>query len=133
MIRPVLALTALSIALPAFAQVTTPQPRRERYIQIAPGERCPRSANPDEEVIVCGERKQEDRYRLDVRFRGPTAEDAQSAEGRVEATQNAGDTGTGSCSNVGPGGFTGCYGQELSAWKAQQRRDRVTREQTVDD
>lgn len=130
MIRPVLALAALSVALPASAQIVT-QPKRERYVQIAPGERCPRST--DEEVIVCGTRGERDRYRLDEAFRGPAPADAQSAEGRVEEAQAAGNTGIGACSSQGIGGFTGCARGEYDAWRAQRRQQRAVGEKALDD
>lgn len=132
MIRPVLALAAVAVAVPALAQVGQGGATRERYVQIREGERCPRSENP-EEVIVCGTVREDERFRIPEEFREPLPGDAQSAEGRVAEAQAAGDSGTLSCSNVGPGGFTGCARQEYDAWRAQRRNQRVVREQSVDD
>ena len=71
--------------------------------------RCDRGADADE-VVVCGRRNETERYRLPIRpegfdKKGPI--DSVSRE-RHRLIQE-GDEGIGSCTTVGPGGYTGCF------------------------
>ena len=132
MIRPILALAVATVAFPALAQIGQGAIKRERYVQIREGERCPRSEDP-EEVVVCGVTGENDRFRIPEQFREASPEDAQSGEGRAAEAQAAGDSGTLSCSAAGPGGFTGCAGEEYARWRAERKNQRVVRNRSVDD
>ena len=79
----------------------------ERQFAIRPD--C-RQTGEAEEIVVCGRRDQDERYRLPIRPdrfdpKGPV--DSVSRE-RHRLVQE-GDSGIGSCSTDGPGGWTGCF------------------------
>ena len=74
------------------------------------------------EIIVCGSRKRDERFRL-----SDTSKDLFNPFGDTKSVMNErvgwaaeGDTGTQSCSAVGPGGWTGCM---VKTWK--QSRDQT--------
>ena len=85
---------------------------------------CPRAKTP-EEIVVCAnpDGEPESPYRLPIR---PDGFDWQGKTDSVYRERMRplmeGDAGTGSCSTVGGGGWTGC---KVHDWKnaAQQKRD----------
>ena len=71
------------------------------------------------EIIVCGSRKRDERYRLP-----DTSKDPFDPAGEMKSVMNErigwaaeGDTGTQSCGPVGPSGWTGCM---VKAWKVER-------------
>ena len=68
-----------------------------------------KSVDPDE-IIVCGNRKRDERYRSPDRSNAPfdPAGDMKSVMNERIGWAAEGDAGTQSCSAVGPGGWTGC-------------------------
>ena len=79
--------------------------------RIVPDGRCERPSEnlSEEQLVVCGRRIPPDRYRLPIR------PDGFDPNGTVESVSRerhrlyeVGDAGIGSCSTVGPGGWTGC-------------------------
>ena len=74
-----------------------------------------RSADPDE-VMVCA-RRERSPYRLPERKQFDPAGDMQSVMRERQAWAEEGDAGIGSCSAVGPGGWTGCMVRD---WKRQR-------------
>jgi hypothetical protein len=70
--------------------------------------RCDRSADADE-VVVCGRRNEAERYRLPIRPEGFDKNGTIPSVSRERhRLYEVGETGLYSCSNVGPGGYTGC-------------------------
>lgn len=132
MLSSVFLLAAMASPLPALVQTAGTPPKRERYIQVREGERCPRSDNPDE-VIVCGVENENERFRIPERFREALPEDATTGIARVTEVQNISNEGINSCSAIGPGGFTGCLSEEIRAAAAQRRREQAARDRAVDD
>ena len=68
---------------------------------------------PGGEIVVCGRRNEAEKYRLPIRPQGFDASgpvDSVSRE-RHRLIQE-GDSGVGSCSTSGPGGWTGCFHQQ---------------------
>jgi hypothetical protein len=68
---------------------------------------------PSGEIVVCGRRNEDEKYRLPIRPEGFDASgpvDSVSRE-RHRLIQE-GDSGVGSCSTSGPGGWTGCFHQQ---------------------
>ena len=128
MSRQLILLAAALAAAPAVAQPTSP-PSRERYVEIAENERCPRST--DEEVVVCGVVRRDDQYRIPERLRGPARVDAVTFTERILEIQMAGDTGTMSCSNQGAGGFTGCGVDLVRQWREARDADRKERDKST--
>jgi hypothetical protein len=73
--------------------------------------RCDRTGDADE-VVVCGRRDEAERYRLPIRPEGFDKNGPVDSVSRERhRLYEVGETGLYSCSNVGPGGYTGC------AWK----------------
>jgi hypothetical protein len=107
---------------PALAQVgpTTNQ------ITVYGNDPCPRST--ESQVYVCNHRPEAERYRLpqDQRLQG-TRQQRESWANKAQTLSTVGNTGTGSCSAVGPGGFTGCLTQQINenrrANREQQQND----------
>ena len=73
-------------------------------------------SNDRDEVLVCGRRGRSP-YRLPERRTFDPAGDTPSVMRERVAWAEEGDTGTGSCSAVGPGGWTGCT---VKAWKRER-------------
>ena len=86
---------------------------------------CPRSTNG--EIYVCNRRPEAERYRLpkNQQLQG-TRQERQSWARRSAPLATVGATGPQSCSNVGPGGFTGCLTQEIN----QARREANEQQQS---
>ena len=76
-----------------------------------------RQVDPDE-IIVCGSRKADERFRLPGRD-GPfdPAGDTMSVMRERNSWIEEGDSGTQSCGPVGPGGWTGCM---VKQWKRER-------------
>lgn len=104
----------------AMAQQTTSE------ITVFGNDPCPRST--DSQVYVCNRRPEGERYRLpkSQQLQG-TRQERQSWANKAKDLTTVGNTGTGSCSAVGPGGHTGCLIQEIQkskqAAKEQQQSD----------
>src|SRR5215212_3479604 len=103
-------------ALPAPAQA---QQNEIAEIIVYGNDPCPRST--DDQVVVCARKPETERYRIPERLRpsGPR-QTRNSWANRAKAFETVGNTGTFSCSPVGPGGYTGCLTQVIN----QARRDR---------
>lgn len=71
--------------------------------------------------VICVRAPENDRYRIPQELRDQTVKpENESWAVRQQSTMNVGATGTGSCSAVGPGGFTGCFVQQARAAKAER-------------
>ena len=81
---------------------------------------CPRST--DDEVVVCRRLPEAMRYRMPDQYRDTsTFQERQSWTNKSKTLQTVGSTGIGSCSAVGPGGYTGCLTQEIQAARQARR------------
>lgn len=68
---------------------------------------CPRST--ESEVVVCSRRPETERYRIPENYRGAgPRQERQAWVNQARTLETVSDTGTFSCSAVGPGGHTGC-------------------------
>jgi hypothetical protein len=124
--RQVLASTAAAAVLvtalaapeaPAFAQSGGD---RVNQIIVYGNDPCPRST--DDEVVVCARKPETERYRIPERYRpSGTRQQMESWANRAKAIEYVGQTGTMSCSPVGPGGYTGCLSQAISRAKAEYK------------
>ena len=111
----ILSLALLPVALPtvAHAQLTN-----DRVLTIFGKDACPKDT-------ICVRAPEGDRYRIPKQFRQPTqiAPENQSWAARAQDTLDAGaKTGTGSCSASGPGGWTGCWQQQMRAARAERKQ-----------
>ncbi len=106
-----LILVPLAMPGPGFAQIAN-----ERVLTIFGEDKCPANT-------ICVRAKESERYRIPKQFRnsGVIAPEHQAWGARAEATLSAGaKTGIGSCSPSGPGGWTGCYMQQMRAARAEK-------------
>lgn len=97
--------------------------------QAAPAEAPPRIVERcadagGEEILVCGERGRDESYRLPPKPEGfdPWG-DAASVSRQRNALIGPGPAGLGSCSTVGPGGWTGC--DVIAIKKAEEQGKRI--------
>ncbi|MDO7841692.1 hypothetical protein [Sphingomonas immobilis] len=108
-----LAATALCLApalasAPAVAQANKQIPTMTIYGD----QKCP-TDNEGNEVVVCVRRPASEQFRIPKELRDfKVTPQNESWAARVAATDNAGASGIGSCSTVGPGGNTGCFLQQ---------------------
>lgn len=112
-------LNALAVAMaPASAQAGNEVQIAE--IIVYGDDPCPRST--DSEVVVCARKPESERYRIPERFReiGPR-QSRESWAARARSFEYVGQTGTMSCSAVGPGGQTGCLQNMIDRAKAEAR------------
>ncbi len=102
------ALLALSFAQPATAA-------EERILTIFGKDRCP-------ENTICVRAPEEERYRIPKALRAPAkTPDAVSWGVRSQATLSEGKSGADSCSAVGAGGWTGCWGEQMRKARAEAK------------
>ena len=101
-------MSALLLAL-----LLAPDLPAEAIREVARGE-C--KAVDTDEIIVCGSRRRDERFRLPDTSNAPFDPfgDTKSVMNERVGWAAEGDTGTQSCSAVGPGGWTGCM---VKGWK----------------
>ncbi len=121
--RPLLAAAFLSVILPVpFAGPALAQ-QTDRVLVIFGNDKCPTNA-AGEEIVVCARRPEGERYRIPKELRSPIiiTPENQSWATKANDTLNAGAaSGTGSCSASGPGGWTGCWAQQMRDAKRQRQ------------
>jgi hypothetical protein len=99
---------------------------RQRLVTVFGNEACPKPRSADE-VVVCARLPESEVYRIPEPLR--RAENRQSVltQNRAlllgDGTGGAGNS-IGSCSAIGPAGFTGCDRKQIDAW-AQDRTNRM--------
>lgn len=73
---------------------------------------CPRTVG--DQIVVCTRKPETERYRLpkSQQMQG-TRQQRESWAQKSKPLITVGSTGTGSCSAVGPGGYTGCLTKEI--------------------
>jgi len=88
---------------------------------------CPRST--DDQVVVCARRPESERYRIPEKYRpSGTRQQTEAWANKAKVLETVGDTGTNSCSPVGPGGYTGCLTQVIKQARDQRQQQA---EQTI--
>ena len=117
------ALLSAAAAFPASALAADP-PSRQSTLVVFGDDPCP-TTGPDNEVVVCARRPEEERYRIPrrIRERQPTET---SWASRVEGLDDESrPMRPNSCSVVGSNGFTGCTSQMIRQWYAERRARRA--------
>jgi hypothetical protein len=107
---------AAAAALAGLAALPAPaRAQAQPQIDIFGKDPCPTG-------YICVVHKESDRYRL-PKAQNPqgTRQQRQSWARQSQALKTVGATGTGSCSAVGPGGFTGCLTQEIKQARREAR------------
>lgn len=108
------------------AAVPAPVSAQQVEVSVFGTDPCPRST--ESQIVVCRHYPESERYRLNPSQRtSGTRQQRQSWTRQSQALKTVGATGTGSCSAVGPGGFTGCLTQEI-----KQARREVREQQSQD-
>ncbi|WNO53803.1 hypothetical protein [Stakelama saccharophila] len=102
-----------AIAAAALPLLPAPAHAQNGVLVIYGNDKCPTDADGNE-IVVCARRPETERYRIPKQLRDLQVEpENESWAVRQRATRNVGDTGIGSCSNVGPGGSTGCLSRTI--------------------
>jgi hypothetical protein len=115
-----IAAAALAAGLVSAPAPTQSADRRVGQIIVFGNDPCPRVTG-SEDAVVCARRPERERYRIPEVFRqGQRLRDGESWASRAEAIEDEGQTGIGSCSAIGPAGFTGCWEEMIR----QSREDR---------
>lgn len=112
----------------AFAPAPAVAQQSQAEVTVFGNDPCPRDSNGA--IVVCRHRPEAERYRLPQTQRtdGPR-QVRQSWANKSQELMATGNTGTMSCSAVGPGGHTGCLIQEIRQSKAEAQE--ATQEQTA--
>jgi hypothetical protein len=111
--KAVLCASAVLLAV-GFAAQSAPAQTGDRITRIIVygSDPCPRGTG--DEVVICGRRPENQRFRIPEELRDDAVDpDPENESWAVRATslEYVGRTGTQSCSTVGPGGFTGCWAE----------------------
>jgi len=119
MLSAAMTLTAGLAALPSPAAA---QSQTVPEIVVYGTDPCPRAT--DDTVVICRRLPEGMRYRLPEQYRpGATYQEKQSWTNKARALSTVGNTGIGSCTAVGPGGYTGCLTQEIEQAKQTRKQD----------
>lgn len=111
---------ATLVPMPALAQNAA----QNGVLYIYGNDRCPTNAD-GEEIVVCVRKSEAERFRIPQELRElEITPENRSWAVRQEETLRAGDSGIGSCSAVGIGGATGCFGQAATINKVDRRARR---------
>ncbi|TGX54852.1 hypothetical protein E5A73_05230 [Sphingomonas gei] len=120
------ALAAAPLLVPAAQAQNAAQ---SGVLVIYGSDKCPTNDN-GEEVVICQRLDEAERFRIPQTLRNQTGRPQanQSWAVRSQDALEAGRTGTGSCSTVGPGGQTGCFVRQATRARAESnaRRDEQT-------
>jgi hypothetical protein len=119
------AFTLASITALASGFATLPVPAAAQQGSVAEiivfgSDPCPRST--DDQIVICRRVPESYRYRLPESYRPTSPQESDSWANRAKVLETVGDTGTFSCSPVGPGGYTGCLTQVIKQARSQRRQ-----------
>jgi len=109
-------------AVPVEAQNRNSRNDRITRVIVYGTDPCPRGA--DGEVIICGRRGSQERYRIPQALRDDAADDDPenvSWAARAESLEYVGRAGVQSCSPVGSGGQTGCLTELIRSARGDRR------------
>jgi hypothetical protein len=106
-----------AVPMPAAAQA----PAQQGEVIVYGTDPCPRAA--DDSIMICKRYPEGMRYRIPEPLReSGTLQQRQSWSQKSHVLTTVGDTGTMSCSAVGPGGHTGCLVQQINEARKQTRQ-----------
>jgi hypothetical protein len=99
-----------------------PRPLPRNTLIQPPGRGCA-PPSEDEEIVVCGRRQDNSRYRLTPTRGGFDPNGPEESVSRERHRwMEGGEAGTGSCSAVGAGGWTGCFARAVRRSQEQNAR-----------
>jgi len=124
MIKPVLGALGL---LAALAALPAPLPAQvgQKVLIIYGNDKCPTN-KAGEEVVVCARRPESERYRIPSELREGTAGSSNNGAA-VSAMATGGTAGSSTCSNIGGGGGSNCFANQMRAAKAEKRQAKAER------
>jgi hypothetical protein len=124
MTRLMITLASTAALAGGFAALSAPAAAQQgnvAEIVVYGSDPCPRST--DDQVVVCARRPEAERYRIPEKLRpSGTRQQTEAWAQKSRVLETVGDTGTNSCSTVGPGGFTGCLTQVIKEARTQRRQ-----------
>jgi hypothetical protein len=124
MTRLAISLAASAALAAGFAALPAPAAAQQQSVAeiiVYGTDPCPRST--DDKIVVCSRRPESERYRIPEKLRpGGTRQQTEAWSNKAKVLETVGNTGTNSCSPVGPGGFTGCLTQVIKEARTQQRQ-----------
>ena len=124
MTRFMIALGATSVLGAGLAVMPVPAAAQQKEIAeiiVYGNDPCPRST--DDQVVVCARKPEAERYRIPEKLRPSGPRQTREAwANRARAFETVGETGTFSCSPVGPGGYTGCLTQVIRQAREQRQQ-----------
>jgi hypothetical protein len=124
MTRLIITCAAAAALAGGFALIPAPAAAQQANVAeiiVYGNDPCPRSA--DDQVVVCARRPEAERYRIPEKLRpNGTRQQTESWASKSKVLETVGDTGTNSCSPVGPSGFTGCLTQVIKQARSQSRQ-----------
>lgn len=109
-------------ATPAAAQS---EDEKVNMVIVYGEDECPQS-RPDE-ITVCARKEEAERYRIPEPLRTTPSPQNEAWNNKVLAYEVVGQTGTMSCSPVGPGGITGCTQKLIERAYAEKEGDPAIR------
>ena len=114
-----------AFASPALAQPAPAGEEKINQLIVYGDDPCPQST--EDQITVCARKSEGDRYRIPEALRGNPNDPANQAWAtRASELQYVGRAGIGSCSTVGPGGWTGCFNDLVRQARAERAgRDSV--------
>ena len=114
----IVATSALTLAPSASAQDKAGD--KVNQVIVYGDDPCPQS---DDEIVICGRFDEDERYRIPKTLRdNPNEAKNQSWGERAKSFEYVGKSGTQSCSATGAGGFTGCFSQLSSQFRAERQQ-----------
>lgn len=130
------AAAAALCAQAALAQDPPPAPAGEERVNqliVYGDDAC--APSTAEEIIVCARLPEEERFRIPRVLRpNPNDPASRSWTDRAIELSYVGRTGIGSCSPVGPGGFTGCHNELVRRARAERAsRDSISWSRLIDE
>jgi hypothetical protein len=132
---PFLVAAIAAAGLAPLAASAAPPARGEERVNaliVYGSDPCPRGNGDD--IVVCARKPESERYRIPPTLRGDPNDPANQAWGaRAESLEYVGRTGIGSCSTVGPGGWTGCFNQMVRDARAERGQTDVNMVRMIED
>ena len=111
-------LTLAALALSPLAAPATAQTVNDKKLVIFGNDRCPSGT-------ICVRAPESERYRIPKTIRDNTPSTTQNSQRSLAASTAAvSASGIGSCSSTGPGGYIGCWKQDMQAARAEKQADR---------
>ncbi len=118
-LSPLASIAAIGLAAVSPAQAQDSPGEKVNTVIVYGSDPCPVSTG--DEITVCARKSEAERYRIPAPLRETPSARSEAWNERVLAFETVGQTGTKSCSPVGPGGSLGCTQKLIDAAYAEKR------------